>query len=362
MEKTVELTRRDGYCSLITPSNWLTNNYLAELRRFMLKDTQLVEVGVVDRSVFSGRSVDCAIYVARVGQDATTSDFALKRLVPDISGNYLLQTQETSLSASTIRKSSYLLFTGGGEATASAALDRMRQSSVVLKTVAAVNFGKQLRNRKVFSSDVISVDRTSTKTPVGYKRCYTGRDVVRWHVSWSGLLCLDDRIAQSGGCWDDRRQNAVNKILCRQVGFFPDFAIDTVGYQCLNTMFMINSIDASVSPWFLLGVLNSTPTRAFWLDRFWDRRRTFPKIKGTYLDQLPLPGRSDIQVEKSAQALTRYVGELTSGASGPRAQQLTRAIAAEEEKLDTRVAQLYNISHTELGALRDLIDQAVQRD
>lgn len=362
MEKAAGLTRRDGYCSLITPSNWLTNNYLIDLRRFMLSETQLVEVGVVDDSVFPRRSVDCAIYVARVGDKGQTTDFALKRLNPDLGGNRLLQTQETSLTGEIIRKSSHLLFTGGGEAIASGALDRMRSSAVTLKAVASINFGKQLRNRKLFSADVIRVDPSSTTIPENYKRCYTGGDVARWRVTWNGLLCLDDRVAQSGGCWDARRQNATNKLLCRQVGFYPDFAIDAAGYQCLNTMFMIGVTDSTVSPWFLLGVLNSTPTRAFWLDRFWDRRRTFPKVKGTYLGQLPLPRRSDLLVEKTAQDITRYVHELASGSSGVRTEQLKRAIVAGEEILDRRVAELYDMSNLELTALQELIEQALQRD
>jgi len=30
--------------------------------------------------------------------------------------------------------------------------------------------------------------------------------------------------------------------------------------------------------------LNSRVIKAFWLDRFYDQRQTFPKIKGTYLN------------------------------------------------------------------------------
>ncbi|NVM57710.1 MAG: hypothetical protein HWN51_06290, partial [Desulfobacterales bacterium] len=38
----------------------------------------------------------------------------------------------------------------------------------------------------------------------------------------------------------------------------------------------------------LLGLLNSALTRALWLANYYDQRVTFPKIKGTYLKELPI--------------------------------------------------------------------------
>jgi hypothetical protein len=43
-----------------------------------------------------------------------------------------------------------------------------------------------------------------------------------------------------------------------------------------------------MSPLFVLGILNSKLLRRFWIDRFYDQRKTFPKIKGTYLKKLPI--------------------------------------------------------------------------
>ncbi len=67
----------------------------------------------------------------------------------------------------------------------------------------------------------------------------------RYVARWGGLACLDDREARRGGTWDDEKQNAVDKLLTRQIGRSPEWAIDQLGYQCLNTMFMVNVFDAS---------------------------------------------------------------------------------------------------------------------
>lgn len=319
-------------------------------------------MAILDRAVFAGRSVDCAIYVSRIGKNATKA-FTFAKYVPDLGGNRLVQTQATTLSESQIRKTTHLLFTGGGEAVASAALDRMRAQALTLGKVASVNFGKQLRSRKDAPTDIVVVDPDpAAKLKDGYARCYTGADVVRWKVTWNGRTCITDQAAQRGGCWDDRWQNAKDKLLCRQVGLFPNFAVDPNGYQCLNTMFMINPTAADVSPWYLLGILNSTAIRAFWLDRFWDRRRTFPKIKGTYLKELPLPNRSDTQVEQMAKDLTRRVAELAAATSTVRREQLARAIEAEQQQLDTRVAKLFGITGDEESALAALVETSTRRD
>jgi hypothetical protein len=51
---------------------------------------------------------------------------------------------------------------------------------------------------------------------------------------------------------------------------------------------MVNLREKQPDAPYLLGILNSKLMQAIWLDRFYDQRRTFPKIKGTYLKQLPI--------------------------------------------------------------------------
>jgi len=164
---------------------------------------------------------------------------------------------------------------------------KTENASINLGSVANVNFGKQLRNRKIFKKDVIELsDIKLIKSP--YKPCYTGRNVFRYQLCWGNLACLDNEVARCGGCWAPEIQNAEVKIVTRQIGKYPEYALDTLGYQCLNTMFMIILKDDNLNPYFIIGVLNSKLLQKYWLDHYYDQRRTFPKIKGTYLKQLPI--------------------------------------------------------------------------
>ncbi len=289
IERAVRLTRPGGLCSMITPANYLTNNYLSGLRRFLLQEASIKEIVVIDGGVFRGIREDNAIFTASP-QPSRLESFPIVHSIPDHSTPDKDGLRETGCKEIVISRAladPHVLFTGAASKQRSSVWQKVGSLSRRLEDIAYVNFGKQLRDRKKYTKDVIEVS-SEAGVPKGYRPCYTGRDVLRYKLDWSHLACLNDEVARSGGCWDSDRQDATSKLLTRQIGKHPEFAIDERGYQCLNTIFMINVLDSGYSALFVLGILNSTLVRAYWLDHFYDQRRTFPKIKGTYLKQLPI--------------------------------------------------------------------------
>ena len=280
VERSIRLAKKGGLNSMITPANYLTNNGLARLRQLLLVDSQIMQVVVIEDGVFQGISVDNAIFVIKVGEP-TLQNFSITRAAAD--GQKLWPSSEIAIAIDRISKDPLMLFTGTSERKQSNLTERILFNSQPLGEIAHVNFGKQLRDRKKYLGDVIEI-ASPTKTKPPYKPCYTGRDVMRYQLRWNGLACFDDRTAQSGGCWDDDKQNAKDKLVTRQIGRYPEFSIDRMGFQCLNTMFMVKVHIPNLSPLYVLGILNSRLTKVIWLDRFYDQRKTFPKIKGTYLD------------------------------------------------------------------------------
>ena len=304
IEKGLRLLRKSGRFSLITPTNFLTNNYLESLRRFLLNESKIERILVFDGGVFKGVSVNNAIFVIG-GRGKTTRTFPVLHVAHQ--GTTIEPLLKAQVSPAKALSDRYVLFTGSAERGEHAVWVRVSTHSSPLSTVAKVNFGKQLRDRRKYEQDVISIG-TLKDVPETHRPCYTGRDVVRYLVTWSGLACLDSKEAQSGGCWDDDMQNAKNKLLTRQIGRYPEFALDARGYQCLNTMFMVNVTDPQIHPVFLLGILNSKLTRSLWVSRFYDQRRTFPKIKGAYLKQLPIA--SPISDKSKSERLVHYVEQM----------------------------------------------------
>jgi len=284
MERAIRLTRPGGRCAMITPANFLTNNYLAALRRFLLEHSNIDHILVIDGGVFRRVSVDNTIFVVVAGQD-TGGIFPIVHAVFD--GGVLREDSSTNVSATNALAQNHVLFTGDSGGKQSALWKRALRGSVPLKAVAHVNFGKQLRDRNKFTRDVIQVSNLR-RIPKGYRPCYTGRDITRYRLDWGNLACMNSEVARQGGCWDASRQDTKNKLLTRQIGVYPEFAIDRLGYQCLNTAFMVNVHAEGYSTLFLLGILNSKLLQRLWTNRFYDQRRTFPKIKGAYLEQLPI--------------------------------------------------------------------------
>ena len=135
--------------------------------------------------------------------------------------------------------------------------------------------------------------------------------------------------------------NAKNKILLRQIGHYPEAALDKRGYAVLNTAFMVVVKRPGIRPEFLLAVLNSNVIRCFWLNRFKDDRQTFPKIKGEYLKALPIPTASSEQQKPLERLVVRI---LAAKATDPSAD-----TSALEREIDEIVYRLYGLTPDEIA-------------
>ena len=353
IEQGVRLTGSGGYCSLITPSNFLTNNFLAPLRKFLLESSTIQEIVVIDRPVFEGISVDNAILVVRAGAGRAAA-FPLVRAVPGEGG--LKVTSQLSVSVVTAAAHEQVLFMGEGTTGSIALWNRIQSIGRLLGELAHVNFGKQLRDRSKFPQDVIQL-APGASVPDRYRPCYTGRDVTRYRLEWNGLTDLSEEIARRGGCWNPEVHQARNKLVTRQIGTYPVFALDPLGYDCLNTMFMVNLHTGGHSSLYLLGLLNSKLLRAYWLNRFYDHRRTFPKIKGTYLKKLPIRtidfndpadvARHHRMVSLVTQMLDLHSRLAAEGVPHEKAA-LQRRIDMTDRQIDRLVYELYELTPEEI--------------
>jgi type I restriction-modification system DNA methylase subunit len=355
LEKSMKLARTGGWMSMITPSNYLANNHLEQLRRLLLQETEVKSLTVIDGSIFPKRSVDCAIILART-KGKTTENVDMLHATASIFGN-LEVTSRGSIDPVRVLATKGSLFTGTASSEVNSAFAVMERHGITVGDIARVHFGKQLRNRKIFPKDVVENVPSYDAVPEGYMPCYTGKNVTKWSVEWSGLALFDNEIARMGGCWDASIQNATDKLITRQIGAHPIWGIDVRGFQCLNTVFMVALKDSSYQPLFLLGLLNSSPLRAYWIDRFYDQRATFPKVKGTYLKRLPLPSDVDLKVQNEVIALTSELIRLTSLKLDSDAivrRQLERGIAGHEDALDKLVGALFGLDEIQISLLSNI--------
>jgi type I restriction-modification system DNA methylase subunit len=352
-EQGVTILKECGKLGYITPSNFLTNNGLVALRNFILSDTQPEQILIFTGSVFQAASVDTSIMILGNRKNGASLPFPILQATAGESLGGILKAI-SQVKPQAVLEDELRLFSGSSSSAAKKIWDKCNACSDLLGTIAHVNFGKQLRDRKKFLDDVIEVASPS-KLPSTHTPCYTGKNVNRYSLNWDGLACLDNEIARSGGCWDRSKHEARNKLLTRQIGRTPIFAIDTEGKHCLNTLFMVSLLDTN--PLFVLGLLNSKLLGFLWVERFYDQRGTFPKIKGTYLKLLPIKRvlAKPTDVEKHdrmvslVERMLALVPKRRAEANPQAAAQLDAQISATDRQIDRLVYELYELTDEEIA-------------
>jgi hypothetical protein len=220
-----------------------------------------------------------------------------------------------------------------------------------LGELARVNFGMQLRDRKKFPGDVIDAN-SSGKPKAPYRPCLTGKNINRYSTDYTNLYCFFDRSAQQGGCWDEAIQFAKSKVIVRQIGEVPIASFDNNGYCCLNTVFMVKPTVPNLEEKFLLGILNSKSISFISRNKFSDFKETFPKIKGSYLQQLPIPSYAtaseQLKVSNLVDKLLTLVPRLRAAKSDHERQTLQNAVTATDQQIDALDYELYGLTEQEI--------------
>ena len=139
IERSIQLLNPSGRCSMITPANFLTNNHLDRLRRYMLTESAIDHIVVIDGGVFRGMSVDNAVFVLQ-GRTASRATFQIQHAS---SGHgSLVVRNKTTVSPERALDETHCLFTSGQNTKANRLWDRLEKSGMPLGNVAHVNFGK----------------------------------------------------------------------------------------------------------------------------------------------------------------------------------------------------------------------------
>lgn len=359
IEKGIRLGTDYSIFSMITPANFLTNNYAKRLRHHIMKTTTIDHLLVINGDVFPNVSVDSAIFVFNRNLSANSFDV----IHCDLHNNKLEKTTRFNVLQSKASINGQALFTAASGSRLRQVWDKIQHNTDFLGEIARVNFGKQLRHRKKYKSDVIEL-KPEDNMPESYKQCYTGVDVIKYYLKWGNLICFDDTIAKRGGCWDNAIQNAKRKIITRQIGQFPIFALDTKGHQCLNTVFMILLQSSDLDVKYVLGVLNSQLIKKYWMERFYDHRKTFPKIKGTYLKLLPIriidftnstdKSQHDRMVSLVEQMLNLHE-QLNESSTSIDKDKIQKKIDDIDQEIDQLVYELYGLTDDEIELIEEKI-------
>lgn len=300
IEKSINLLSMTGICSLITPSNFTTNNYCYDLRKFMLERSSMLALVFYNENVFEA-SVNNLVFLLKKG--FVQNNCICIRITDNAKDfNSFNEFDLNIIPQEYFMKDEYLIVPKSDDVS-NTIIERMKVNSEPLKNISKVNFGMQLRDRKKYPNDVTT--NPDNLTPY-HKKCYTGKDIVPFGVKQPIRWCYYKAEARCGGCWDENVQFYCPKLLIRQIGESPIVGIDCDGIPLLNTGFIISSF-VNVNAYFLLGFLNSKLLRFYWKHVYSDSRKQFPKIKGGYLEKIPI--RRDNAIEPRISDLAEQIVE-----------------------------------------------------
>ncbi len=302
IEKGYDLIKKYGVLCYINPSNFLTNNYTEKLRLFILNNCSINLIINIVSNVFEASVNTCIISFVKQKNCNHMVNYYKGELID----NRLLLTLLSYLPHDEYLNRIGAVIQPLNDKCIIKLLSKIEKNSSYLKDFATVNFGMQLRNRKIYPKDVLHNPLISELTEY-HRKCITGKDIHKYYVTYDNRYCYFNRIAKCGGCWDEKVQSATIKLLVRQVGSVPVCGIDLNGYAVLNSAFII--IANRINPYILLGLINSCLLRFFWSNRFEDKRKTFPKIKGTYLELLPIIFTENHNLEAIVKQIVKRASE-----------------------------------------------------
>lgn len=264
-EKAIHLLKTNGKLGFITPNTYLTNKYIKPLRKFILSNTSIDALVLNNKNVFDDASVDVATIILSKNTKVNhkikifeSLDFTFSLI-----GN---KDQEEWLSDSdyvfNVKKNFELNL-----------LD-----CVLLGDICYSYFGIQAYDRKTSISEIKENDH--------YLEIIDGCDIqsFAYAIPTKYFNYVETNI-KSGGDWQVYEQE---RIVIRQIGQVPIVGMSKSKILASNTLYSIYPKKSDVNLLYLLCILNSSVIKKYWISRYSDSKKLFPKIKGYQLKELPI--------------------------------------------------------------------------
>lgn len=325
-EKGLALLNRNGILTFITPISFLKNKYNNKLRHKLVSELTIRTLVRFFIPIFEA-SVDNVILICEKGiRPKSTINYIDVR---DSLSNLIYKKEITgSVCQDTILPPSY-----------SFEIDINKDNSIIskveqnppLKLFTKSYFGIQTINRK---EHVSHIKRDEHYVPV-----IDGVNILPYIlIPSSEFVNFIPSAIKSGGKSQVYNQE---RIVVRQIGAFPEGCICPSGLYTLNTIYNIYLWNSRLPLKYILGLINSKLIHYYWVLKYSDSKKTFPKIKKEPLDSIPIfePSNNDI-----CNTIVSYVDRIILAKD----KDLNADTSLEECKIDHLVYHLYGLTYDEV--------------
>ena len=346
IEKGDKLLKDRGILSYIVPNNWLTLNTNKDLRELILSKSNISIVNFYAK-VFENASVDSSIVIYSKSNISNPQIklFEFEKefiLIKEESTSYFLNKPEFIINIESLKDNTFWSI-----------LEKIENKSnylkdfVLIKTgLKAYQKGKGNPKQSDFEKDN-RVFHSKEALNSEYLKYLQGKDVKRYSIDWSGeYLKYGKHLAEPRNNFD---LFSAERILVRQIPSKPPYCINACFVQetLLNDINSMNIINFSVSPKYILSILNSKLISFWFVHKFGKLQRgIFPQFKINELEIFPIKNINQLLQTKFS-IISNYLMYLYNQSSSnifPHTDN-TRIASHFEDMLNMMVYELYFEEH-----------------
>jgi len=359
-----ELLKRNGLFGMIIPNPWLTNLLQKDIRRFIVRNTRILEIVHFLFAVFPKGTVDTEIVLLQKAnpnkwQSLVTIVQSRQAFINIPKGDGIKQINHEQKKWIDLDGDVINIFLLPLEESLA---ERCSEIGEPLSSLCKINVGikpyqtgkgkppqtKDIVENRIYDSDY---PRDSS-----YRQYLRGKDISRYTIN-----PLKERYIKFGPWLAEPRPaadfDASIKIFMRQTGDSLVAAIDTEGLLCLNNMHVLVPKKSLPSPYYLLGLINSNLLNWYYHTLNPEVGEALAEVKKTNVARLPIyridtsvpaDRKRHDQIVKLVEQIVSLNRKLISAKTPDYKTRLQRQINTVDRRLNKLVYELYDLTEKEI--------------
>jgi hypothetical protein len=354
IEKTIKLTKEDGFISLITPNTWLNNQSNKKLRLFILTKSFIDRIVDYSRiTVFKNAVVLPIISVlqktSEVKQDSLFYEPLEDKLILKASMNQsTFLNDDLHIINIDLDKQDLML------------REKIENNSTSLETIATVKFGIKLyetgKGTPPQKADYAKTHlyEADHKVDDSYRPFLEGKDIQHYEINWKNKWL---KYGKNLAAPRDESLFIGNRILVRRiVGEKLICAFTNDNYVTSQLLQIVKPIDENLV-FFLLAILNSKLMAYYFRKKYNRQDKTFPEIRIYELCSLPIKNLEQSEDLKQFNSLCMQLiavkEKLKTTKTPTERTAIERQIQATDTQIDQLVYQLYGLTEEEIKIVEE---------
>jgi len=293
IQKAIELTRDFGVHSFIVPDSWLSGKYFSKLRNYILNNTSIHELGLIDRDFWKGLNIGrSTVYIMRKDKHHSSDHFR----------SFVVETPEelrmpnrtyTDIDLKRIRSRERSRIVIYPDKRSRDIVEKMESSSSKLGDY--IRFYSGLIGKKGKDSIVIKDVKHDSCNTERSMLIESGRNLERDKLMFKGFYIMNDPALYKSGYNVEKYKGP--KMFLNQTGYELKAFYDDTGLFCLNNIHIGYTLNNTYDIRFIVSLMNSKIMNYYYKIMSMEYGRALAQTDIDFLEELPMGNNKDILKE-----------------------------------------------------------------